>query len=92
MVWLVKAVWNQRGSRVPDRCAPKQQRFAYVSVECSEWSDAERLVRFHRRYRTADVVTVIGTWTDVVGLLARLSEVTEGRPADVRNAGAEDAG
>ena len=86
MVWLVKAVWNQRGSRVPDRCAPKQQRFAYVSVECKEWSDAERLVRFHRRYRTADVVTVIGTWTDVVGLLVKLGDVTGGHRAEVRAA------
>jgi hypothetical protein len=84
MVWLVKVVWNQPDSGEVDRCAPRQKRFAYVTVEGEEWNDAEKAVRFHRRYRAADAVTVIGTWTDVVGLLAGLSAVVNGRPPDLR--------
>jgi hypothetical protein len=84
MVWLVKVVWNQPRGEAVDRCAPRQKRFAYVTVEGDEWSDAENAVRFHRRYRAADAVTVIGTWTDVVGLLGKLAAVMEGRPCDLR--------
>lgn len=84
MVWLVKVVWNQPGSGEADRCAPRQERFAYVTVEGEEWNDVESAVRFHRRYRAADAVTVIGTWTDVTGLLGKLSAVVGGRPSDLR--------
>jgi hypothetical protein len=87
MVWLVKVVWNEQDSRIPDRCAAKQKRFANVTVECDEWSDAEQLVRFHRRYRTADAVSVVGDWTDMVSLLGRLAEVSGGHPPDVRASG-----
>ncbi len=79
MVWLVKVVWNQPDSGATDRCAPRQTRFAYVTVGGRDFAGAEKAVRFHRRYRTADAVTVIGTWTDVVGLLGELRAVVCGR-------------
>jgi len=84
MVWLVKVVWNQPGSGTVDRCAPREKRFAYVTVEGGQWADAEKAVRFHRRYRDADAVTVIGTWTDLVGLLSELSAVVCGRKPKLR--------
>ena len=84
MVWLVKVVWNHPDSGAADRCARRQKRFAYVTVEGDEWNAVEKTVRFHRRYRSADAVTVVGTWTDVVGLLGELSAVVCGRPPTLR--------
>jgi hypothetical protein len=84
MVWLVKVVWNQADSGAVDRCAPRQRRFAYVTVEGGDFADVEKAVRFHRRYRTADAVTVIGTWTDVVELLGELGAVVGGRAPKLR--------
>jgi hypothetical protein len=78
MVWLVKVVWNQPKSGTVDQCAPRQRRFAYVTVEGNEFVDVENAVRFHRRYRNADAVTVIGTWTEAVGVLADLAAVVSG--------------
>ncbi len=84
MVWLVKVVWNQPDSRAAGRCAPRQRRFAYATVEGGDFDAVEKAVRFHRRYRTADAVTVIGTWTDVVGLLAEMAAVVSGRAPKLR--------
>jgi len=77
-------VWNQPARGAFDRCAPRQRRFAHVMVEGGEFGGVERAVRFHRRYRTTDAVTVIGTWTDVVGLLAEMSAVVSGRAPRLR--------
>jgi hypothetical protein len=84
MVWLVKVIWNEADSGAAGRCAPQERRFAYVRVDGDEWDEVEKAVRFHRRYRSADAVSVIGTWTDLVSLLSELAAVVGGRAPDLR--------